>query len=215
MTACTTSVPDGFDSTDPDLNEKAIPHDEFLAAARDRAGHLGRAGAGRLRRHVARSRAPATGRSASTPTSPAVSKNSKDFSTPRTARSSGSPEGMLREQVELQRVMLINQDPPEHTTTRQIISRGFTPALDRRARGHHDAARATRSCRTPCARGTGNFVEEVAAELPLQAIADLIGVPQEDRRKLFDWSNQMLAVRRPGVSTATPTSPPPRSSATR
>ena len=34
---------------------------------------------------------------------------------------------MLREQVELQRVMLINQDPPEHTTTRQIISRGFTP----------------------------------------------------------------------------------------
>jgi cholest-4-en-3-one 26-monooxygenase len=33
----------------------------------------------------------------------------------------------------------------------------------------------------------------VAAELPLQAIADLLGVPQEDRRKLFDWSNQMLA----------------------
>jgi cholest-4-en-3-one 26-monooxygenase len=43
------------------------------------------------------------------------------------------------------------------------------------------------------ARGTGNFVEEIAAELPLQAIADLIGVPQEDRHKLFDWSNQMLA----------------------
>ena len=43
------------------------------------------------------------------------------------------------------------------------------------------------------ARGTGNFVEEVAAELPLQAIADLIGVPQEDRHKLFEWSNQMLA----------------------
>jgi cholest-4-en-3-one 26-monooxygenase len=42
-------------------------------------------------------------------------------------------------------------------------------------------------------RGTGNFVDEVAAELPLQAIADLLGVPQEDRRKLFDWSNQMLA----------------------
>ena len=33
----------------------------------------------------------------------------------------------------------------------------------------------------------------MAAELPLQAIADLLGVPQEDRRKLFDWSNQMLA----------------------
>ena len=33
----------------------------------------------------------------------------------------------------------------------------------------------------------------MAAELPLQAIADLLGVPQEDRSKLFDWSNQMLA----------------------
>jgi cholest-4-en-3-one 26-monooxygenase len=42
-------------------------------------------------------------------------------------------------------------------------------------------------------RGKGDFVTEVAAELPLQAIADLLGVPQEDRAKLFDWSNQMLA----------------------
>ncbi len=47
--------------------------------------------------------------------------------------------------------------------------------------------------------GSGNFVEEVAAELPLQAIADLIGVPQEDRRKLFDWSNQMLASDDPEI----------------
>ena len=43
------------------------------------------------------------------------------------------------------------------------------------------------------AKGEGDFVEDVAAELPLQAIADLLGVPFEDRRKLFDWSNQMLA----------------------
>jgi cholest-4-en-3-one 26-monooxygenase len=48
-------------------------------------------------------------------------------------------------------------------------------------------------------RGTGNFVEDVACELPLQAIADFIGVPQEDRRKLFDWSNQMLAYDDPEI----------------
>jgi cholest-4-en-3-one 26-monooxygenase len=53
--------------------------------------------------------------------------------------------------------------------------------------------RADRIVKEAVARGSGNFVEEVAAELPLQAIADLLGVPQEDRRKLFDWSNQMLA----------------------
>ncbi len=100
---------------------------------------------------------------------------------------------MEREQIEMQRVMLINQDPPEHTATRQIISRGFTPrsigALDEimKERAHQIVTE------TPSSAGSGNFVEEVAAELPLQAIADLLGVPQEDRRKLFDWSNQMLA----------------------
>ena len=55
------------------------------------------------------------------------------------------------------------------------------------------AQRAAPIVKDAGARGTGNFVEEVAAELPLQAIADLIGVPQEDRHKLFDWSNQMIA----------------------
>ena len=62
--------------------------------------------------------------------------------------------------------------------------------------------------------GTGNFVEEIAAELPLQAIADLIGVPQEDRHKLFDWSNQMLAGDDPDYAGNNEWRPP-RSSATR
>jgi cholest-4-en-3-one 26-monooxygenase len=42
-------------------------------------------------------------------------------------------------------------------------------------------------------KGSGDFVTDVACELPLQAIAELIGIPQEDRRKIFDWSNQMIA----------------------
>ena len=48
-----------------------------------------------------------------------------------------------------------------------------------------------RSSTTAAGQGAGDFVEQVACELPLQAIADLLGVPQEDRDKLFDWSNQM------------------------
>jgi cholest-4-en-3-one 26-monooxygenase len=99
---------------------------------------------------------------------------------------------MTREQIELQRVMLVNQDPPDHTKTRQIISRGFTP----RAIGAlHEVLvqRANKIVDDALERGEGDFVFEVAAELPLQAIAELLGVPMEDRRKLFDWSNQMLA----------------------
>jgi cholest-4-en-3-one 26-monooxygenase len=100
--------------------------------------------------------------------------------------------GMTREQVEAQRIILINQDPPDHTSLRGIISRGFTP---RAIGGLHESLkqRAEQIVSDAHEKGSGNFVEDVAAELPLQAIADLLGVPQEDRRKLFEWSNQMLA----------------------
>jgi cholest-4-en-3-one 26-monooxygenase len=99
---------------------------------------------------------------------------------------------MTRDQVELQSIMLINQDPPEHTKIRQIISRGFTP---RSINAQHDilVQRANSIVDDAIAKGSGDFVSEVAAELPLQAIADLMGVPQEDRGKLFDWSNTMMS----------------------
>jgi cholest-4-en-3-one 26-monooxygenase len=46
-------------------------------------------------------------------------------------------------------------------------------------------------------RGECDFVVDVAAELPLQVIADLMGVPQDDRHKLFDWSNRMIGAEDP------------------
>jgi cholest-4-en-3-one 26-monooxygenase len=46
-------------------------------------------------------------------------------------------------------------------------------------------------------KGECDFVVDIAAELPLQAIADLMGVPMEDRHKLFDWSNRMIGSEDP------------------
>ncbi len=91
----------------------------------------------------------------------------------------------------MQRVILLNIDPPEHTKVRGIVSRGFTPKA---VRGMRDnlRERAERIVATALAEGTGDFVTDVACELPLQAIAELIGVPQEDRKKIFQWSNQMI-----------------------
>ena len=91
----------------------------------------------------------------------------------------------------MQRLILLNIDPPAHTKLRGIVSRGFTP----RAIGNLRealAARAERIVQTALAEGTGDFVTDVACELPLQAIAELLGIPQEDRRKIFAWSNQMI-----------------------
>ena len=91
----------------------------------------------------------------------------------------------------MQRLILLNMDPPEHTKLRRIISRGFTP---RSINNLKDALteRADKIVKAALENGTGEFVTDVACELPLQAIAELIGVPQHDRRKIFDWSNQMI-----------------------
>ncbi|HEU4361647.1 MAG TPA: cytochrome P450, partial [Mycobacterium sp.] len=97
-----------------------------------------------------------------------------------------------RENIDVSRLLMLNQDAPRHTRLRRIVSRGFTPRhilplrdeLEQRAQGIAKEA---------LARGSGDFVVEVASELPLQAIAGLMGVPQEDRGKLFDWTNQMTS----------------------
>ena len=83
-------------------------------------------------------------------------------------------------------------DAPHHTHLRKIISRGFTPRAVERLREDLNQ-RAQNIAKSAAAEGTGDFVEQVSCELPLQAIAGLIGIPLEDRKKIFDWSNQMVA----------------------
>jgi cholest-4-en-3-one 26-monooxygenase len=94
--------------------------------------------------------------------------------------------------------MLIHHDPPNHTKMRGIVSRGFTPrAIAALKDGLRERARDIVA--QAVERGTGDFVEDLAAELPLQAIADFLGVPQEDRKKLFEWSNQMMGYDDPEI----------------
>jgi cholest-4-en-3-one 26-monooxygenase len=121
----------------------------------------------------------------------AVSRDSETFSSYENGAIIRFMSGNTREQVELQRVIMINTDPPHHTKVRGIVSRGFTP---RAINGLREvlAERAKKIVSTALAEGTGDFVTDVACELPLQAIAELIGVPQEDRHKLFTWSNEMV-----------------------
>jgi cholest-4-en-3-one 26-monooxygenase len=85
---------------------------------------------------------------------------------------------------------MLNMDAPHHTRLRKIISRGFTPRAIGRLRDELNE-RAQNIAKQAAAHGSGDFVEQVSCELPLQAIAGLLGVPQEDRDKLFRWSNEM------------------------
>ncbi|MGE2714625.1 cytochrome P450 [Mycolicibacterium litorale] len=113
------------------------------------------------------------------------------------------PQDMTRDAIDLQKAVLLNMDAPQHTRLRKIISRGFTP----RAVGRLEdelRARAQKIAETAVAQGSGDFVEQVSAELPLQAIAELLGVPQDDRDKIFRWSNEMTAGEDPEYADVDP-----------
>jgi cholest-4-en-3-one 26-monooxygenase len=100
-------------------------------------------------------------------------------------------DGTVGDQIETGKFVLLNMDAPHHTRLRKIISRGFTPRAVGRLRDDLNE-RAQRIVKAAAAEGSGDFVEQVSCELPLQAIAGLLGVPLEDRKKLFDWSNEMV-----------------------
>ncbi|WP_322861339.1 cytochrome P450 [Mycobacterium europaeum] len=112
-------------------------------------------------------------------------------------------DDMSREDIDLQRFVLLNMDPPHHTRLRRIISRGFTPRAIGRLRDELNE-RAQAIAKAAVAEASGDFVEQVACELPLQAIAGLLGVPQEDRGKLFRWSNEMTGAEDPEYSHIDP-----------
>jgi cholest-4-en-3-one 26-monooxygenase len=187
----TTTPSTPVDLTDPDLLHAGLPHDDFRALRETAPVHW-----------VEQEQSARDGMSAESGTGywaltrhadvAAVSKNSKVFSSWENGALIRFPAGIEREMVEMQRVIIINQDAPEHTHTRRIVSRAFTP----RAVGGLDESmreRAKKIVEDARDKGQVDFVTEVAAELPLQLIADLLGVPQEDRGKLFEWSNQMMS----------------------
>jgi cholest-4-en-3-one 26-monooxygenase len=97
--------------------------------------------------------------------------------------------------------MMIATDPPRHTRYRRLVNSGFTPRT-MKAIEQSLAARATNIIDLIIEKGSCDFVTEVAAELPLQAIADIMGVPQDDRGRLFDWSNRMVGLDDPEYASA-------------
>lgn len=98
--------------------------------------------------------------------------------------------------------MMLTTDPPRHTRYRRLVSRGFTPRMI----GQLEELLAWRTSRiidNVIERGECELVSDVAAELPLQAIADFVGVEQVDRRKMFEWSNAMIGVDDPNLGSPT------------
>jgi cholest-4-en-3-one 26-monooxygenase len=189
-------IPPGFDFTDPDLYASRVPTEEFAELRRTQpvwwnAQRRGSAGFDDEGYWAVTKHADIID----------VSKRSEVYSSWENTALIRFDESIERDAIDMQRVILLNMDPPQQTKVRGIVSRGFTP----RSIGNLEGGlreRARRIVATALAEGTGNFVTDVASELPLQAIAELIGVPQEDRKKIFEWSNQMIGYDDPEFSDA-------------
>ncbi|HBZ72537.1 MAG TPA: cytochrome P450 [Deltaproteobacteria bacterium] len=184
-----------IDLFDPTTFERGVPH-EFFAWLQEHSPvhwHPGRKGRGQLapgrieidqrgfwvltrHQHVLE-----------------VSKDPELFSSERgTCLNADLVEADLR----LMQQQLIHMDPPRHTQLRKLVSRGFTPRTIGRLEVHvRELAREIVDKVAP--KGECDFVTEVAAELPLLVIAELLGVPREDRWKLFRWSNCLIGAEDP------------------
>jgi cholest-4-en-3-one 26-monooxygenase len=193
------NIPPGFDFTDPDLCVQRVPAEELAelrraapvwwnAQPRGAAG-FDDEGYWAVTRHADVLH---------------VSHHSDVYSSEAQTALIRYAQPVTEESLQLSRLILLNRDPPGHTKLRGIVSRGFTP----RAIGSLRQALTDRARQIVAAAvtdGTGDFVTDVACELPLQAIAELLGVPQQDRGKIFDWSNQMVGSDDPEYQTETMT----------
>jgi len=186
------NLPAGFDFTDPDIYAERLPIAE-LAEMRKVApiwwneqpegiGGFGDGGYWVVTKHKDVKE---------------VSRRSDVFSSQEKTALPRYAEGASRDQIDASRgIVLLNMDAPHHTHLRKIISRAFTPRAIELLRADL-AERAGEIAAKAAAEGSGDFVEQVSCELPLQAIAGLMGVPQDERKKLFDWSNQLVGDQDP------------------
>jgi methyl-branched lipid omega-hydroxylase len=87
---------------------------------------------------------------------------------------------------------MINMDDPRHAKIRRIVSRAFSPRMIQRFEDQVQAV-AEQVVEEVLAKGSGDFVSDVAARLPLKIICDMMGIPEESYKTVFDNSNIILA----------------------
>ncbi|MFD0854450.1 cytochrome P450, partial [Actinomadura adrarensis] len=105
-------------------------------------------------------------------------------------------EEFSEEDIELYGMMMLFQDPPDHTRLRSMVNKGFTPRMIGRLEGHiREICHRLIDAAAPL--GRCDFVEHFAAPLPLYTICELLGAPPEDRDKIFHWSNTLIGVNDP------------------
>ncbi|GAA2419115.1 steroid C26-monooxygenase Cyp125 [Actinomadura vinacea] len=105
-------------------------------------------------------------------------------------------EEFSEDDLALYGMMMLFQDPPDHTRLRSLVNKGFTPRMIGKLKEHiREICHRLVDAAAPL--GTCDFVEYFAAPLPLYTIVELLGAPLEEREKIFRWSNSLVGFNDP------------------
>ena len=180
--------PKKIDIFDPDIYVEGVPHDAFRVL--------------RAERPVSFQEEPPDGAGFWAVTKyhdvVAISKDPHTFSS---HRGGTNIKDYPPDSLDIIRMLMLNMDPPEHTKFRRLTSTGFTPRMIARMEEYIRRAAKT-VVDDVIASGSCDFVTKIAAELPLVVIADIMGVPQDDRHLVFDWSNRLIGFDDPEFQTS-------------
>jgi cholest-4-en-3-one 26-monooxygenase len=116
---------------------------------------------------------------------------SRDPATFSSERGSTFVDDQTEESLATLRLSILNMDPPKHNRYRRMVSRGFTPRVVGRLVDAVDQ-RAKRIVDEVVDQGECEFVEDVAAKLPLEMICEMIGLPEADWTRMFELSNRLV-----------------------
>ena len=171
-----------IDLTDADVFERGVPHDAFTTLRReapvywheetDGPGFFAITKYADLRQ---------------------VSTNPEIFSSERKATLRVDPPEFVLEMI---RNMMLNMDPPKHRRYRGLINKAFTPRMVQSLHGMVTGT-VTRIIDDVIERGECDFVEDIAAILPMEVICEMMGVPREDRRQVYLIGNKLVGFEDP------------------
>lgn len=177
---------DQIDLTDLDTFEAGTPHDQFKLLRNEDPVHRHRGASGEedfwcITKHADLKR---------------ISKDPITFSSEAKTSLTMDPSPEMLPGL---RQIMLNMDPPRHRQYRTIVNKAFTPRMVTDLDAKVDAI-VTRIIDNVCERGECDFVEDIAAVLPMEVICEMVGVPDEDRRAIYELGNKMVGFDDPDLN---------------
>jgi cholest-4-en-3-one 26-monooxygenase len=172
------------DLTNPDTFQRGTPHDMFEVLRRESPVHWHEEKAG-----------PGFWAITKHEDLKAISKNPAVFSSEAGGTLVQEPN---EETLGFMRNIMLSMDPPRHRSYRNLVNKGFTPRMVNALTGKiqtmvHDIINNV------IEKGEADFVEDLAAPLPMLVICEMMGVPDEDARRIYEIGNAMVGFEDPDL----------------